>query len=270
MTKTIFVTGGSGVWDVFLAWVLADAGHTVYVGENHSDPGLSPVNAVTGNDTRVRTIPYESVDQQSITAAVQRVVAEAGTIDVLIHLTTPVTFGPAESFTPYQLGQVYDLAVLSAQRVLRAVLPLMRERQDGLLIWTGPGIEPGPASFSGPGRAVRAGQLQLVESYAVELAPFGIDVTFLTYEPGNFEGHGAPAPLKPDDTTIAQAYGNPLAAPLRKSAGDPPAPVARAMEVADSVVGIVEARSGARPVHLALWKPSQQQQQQQQQPTDQE
>ncbi|MFE1520839.1 SDR family NAD(P)-dependent oxidoreductase [[Kitasatospora] papulosa] len=264
MTKTILVTGGSGVWDVFLAWALADAGHIVYVGENHSDPGFSPVNVVTDNDTRVRTVPYESLDQYSITAAVQRVVAEAGTIDVLIHLTTPVTSGPAESFTPYQLGQVYDLAVLSAQRVLRAVLPAMRERQDGLLIWAGPGIEPRPESFSGPGRAVRAAQRQLVESYAVELAPFGIDVTFLTYEPGNFEGHGTAAPLKPDDATIAQAYGNPPAAPSWKSVGGRAATAARAMEVADSVIGIVEARKGARPVHLDLWKPAQSP------PTDQE
>ncbi|HEV3196574.1 MAG TPA: SDR family NAD(P)-dependent oxidoreductase, partial [Bryobacteraceae bacterium] len=44
-------------------------------------------------------------------------------IDVLIHNAGHMVFGPAEAFTPNQLAELYDINVLSTQRVNRAVLP---------------------------------------------------------------------------------------------------------------------------------------------------
>ena len=46
-----------------------------------------------------------------------------------------MTFGPSEAFTPEQLAELYDVNVLSTQRVNRAALPHMRKRRDGLLLW---------------------------------------------------------------------------------------------------------------------------------------
>src|SRR3954452_15024513 len=85
MTKIIFMTGRTDVWGVFLARALAKAGHTVYVGEDHSDTGFGPTDVFTddclGQDTTgPRTVACEPAAQHSIAAAVRHIVAEAGSI----------------------------------------------------------------------------------------------------------------------------------------------------------------------------------------------
>ena len=45
--------------------------------------------------------------------------------------------GPAEAFTAAQYAALYDTNVLGAHRVNRALLPAMRERGDGLVVWVG-------------------------------------------------------------------------------------------------------------------------------------
>ena len=55
-------------------------------------------------------------------AAVQKIIA-ATAIDVVIHNAGHMVFGPAEAFTPEQLAELYDVNVLSTQRVNRAALP---------------------------------------------------------------------------------------------------------------------------------------------------
>ena len=64
--------------------------------------------------------------QESVDAAVEKVIAEQARIDVLIHNVGHIVFGPAEAFTPEQYAEIYDVNVLSTQRVNRAVLPHMR------------------------------------------------------------------------------------------------------------------------------------------------
>ena len=58
--------------------------------------------------------------QESVNAAIAQVQAEHGRIDVLIHNAGHMVVGPAEAFTPEQLAELYDVNVLSTQRVNRA------------------------------------------------------------------------------------------------------------------------------------------------------
>jgi NADP-dependent 3-hydroxy acid dehydrogenase YdfG len=46
-----------------------------------------------------------------------------------------MSFGPAEAFTSEQFAQLYDVNVLSAQRVNRAALPRLRKQGRGLVVW---------------------------------------------------------------------------------------------------------------------------------------
>ena len=48
-------------------------------------------------------------------------------------------FGRAEAFTPEQLAELYDINVLSTQRVNRAALPQLRKLREGLLVWVSSG-----------------------------------------------------------------------------------------------------------------------------------
>jgi NAD(P)-dependent dehydrogenase (short-subunit alcohol dehydrogenase family) len=75
------------------------------------------------------------LSQDSVDAAVAKVIVDTGRIDVLVHNAGHMAFGPAEAFTPEQFAQLYDVNVLSTQRVNRAVLPHLRRQKQGLVVW---------------------------------------------------------------------------------------------------------------------------------------
>src|SRR5204862_7571627 len=52
-------------------------------------------------------------------------------LDVVIHNAGHMGFGPAEAFTPEQFAELYDVNVLSTQRVNRAALPQLRRQGQG-------------------------------------------------------------------------------------------------------------------------------------------
>src|SRR3989441_10594717 len=101
---------------------------------------------------------------RSSDAAIQEIISKNGRLDVLMHNAGHMVFGPAEAFTPEQLAELYDINVLSTQRVNRVALPQMRKQHQGLLIWvsssssaggTPPYLAPHFAPHAGLGR--RAG-----------------------------------------------------------------------------------------------------------------
>jgi hypothetical protein len=67
--------------------------------------------------------------------AIASIIATHGNIHVVVHNAGHMVFGPAEAFTPEQLGELYDINVLSTQRVNRAILPQLRKQRNGLLVW---------------------------------------------------------------------------------------------------------------------------------------
>jgi NADP-dependent 3-hydroxy acid dehydrogenase YdfG len=56
---------------------------------------------------------------------------------VIVHTAGHMVFGPAEAFTPEQFAHLYDINVLSTQRVNRAALPPLPEQEKGLVLWVG-------------------------------------------------------------------------------------------------------------------------------------
>ena len=203
MSQIVLVTGGSSDLGAATANALVDSGHTVYAGITPAV--VNPAGRV--DEPRPRPLPLDVADQRSVSAAVGAILAEAGRIDALVHAVGPVPLGPLESFTPYQLAQIFDAHVLSTQRVNRAVLPQMRERQDGLLVWTV------PANHDAEGAPYLALHTEVVtmighlaERYAQELAGFGVETTIVV--PGFLVPETGPRvrTVRPDDAETVQAY----------------------------------------------------------------
>src|SRR5882762_8866460 len=141
-TKIIVVTGASSGFGAMTVRDLADAGHTVYAGirdtaGRNATATAAALDYATEHAVDLRVVEMDVSDQTSVDAAIARVAQEQGHIDVVVHNAGHMVTGPAEAFTPDQLADVYDTNVLSTQRVNRAVLPMMRERGDGLLVWVG-------------------------------------------------------------------------------------------------------------------------------------
>jgi NAD(P)-dependent dehydrogenase (short-subunit alcohol dehydrogenase family) len=260
MNQVILVTGASSGFGAMSARALADAGHVVYAsmratgGRNAPQVAAAQAHART-RDVDLRPIELDVQSQASADAAVARIVAEQGRLDVVLHNAGHMVLGAAEAFTPEQYAQLYDVNVLGTQRVNRAALPQLRRQGRGLLLWVGStSHRGGTPPFLGPYFAAKAAMDALAVSYAGELARWGIDTTIVV--PGAFtEGtnHFAHAGAPDDRARQAEYDAGPTRGladrALRGVAAAEP-PDADPAAVARAIVEVVGTPLGRRPFRV--------------------
>lgn len=188
--KIIVITGASSGFGALTARGLADYGHIVYAGMRETSERNAPQVQAAKNyslehDVALHAIEMDVNVQDSVDSAINEIIAKHGHIDVLIHNAGHMVVGPAEAFTPEQLAELYNVNVLSTQRVNRAVLPNMRQRGEGLVIWvSSSSVKGGTPPYLAPYFAAKAGMDSLAVSYAAELARFGVETSIVV--PGSF------------------------------------------------------------------------------------
>lgn len=260
--KVIVITGASSGFGALAARALARAGHTVYAGIRDTAARNAPQVAVAeqfARDHRVdlRTVELDVQSEASVEAGIAQVVAETGRLDVIVHNAGHMSYGPAEAFTPEQFAQLYDINVLSAQRVNRAALPQLRKQRQGLVVWvSSSSVRGGTPPFLAPYFAAKAAMDSLAVSYAGELSRWGIETSIVM--PGAFTkgtNHFAHSG-KPDDTARSAEYDNgPYAGlserSLKALASLEPAD-ADAASVAEGIVRVVDAEFGKRPFRVHI------------------
>ena len=260
MSHTIVVTGASSGFGLMTAKALAQAGHCVYASMRDTTGRNAPRVAevaqwAQAHGVDLRTVELDVQSEASADAAVAHILADAGGLDVVVHNAGHMVFGPAEAFSAEQLAQQYDVNVLGAQRVNRAVLPHLRAQGRGLLVWVGSSsTRGGTPPFLAPYFAAKAAMDALAVSYASELARWGIETTIMV--PGAFTkgtNHFAHAG-QPADAAVAQAYAQgPYAGvadqALRGLASLEPAD-ADPEEVARQIVRVVGLPFGQRPFRV--------------------
>jgi NAD(P)-dependent dehydrogenase (short-subunit alcohol dehydrogenase family) len=258
MPKTIIVTGASSGFGALTSRALADAGHVVYAGirgtTGHNAPAVADARAYADkHDVDLRTVELDVSDQASVDAAIESI---TGAIDVVVHNAGHMVLGPAESFTPEQLAEIYDTNVLSTQRLNRAVLPQMRARRDGLLVWVGSSSTfGGTPPYLAPYFGAKAAMDHLAKSYAVELTRFGVETSIVI--PGAFTSgtnHFAHA-MRPADASVAEAYEElygDLPDQVGRRLAELSPPDADVAEVARAIVTIVDTPKGERPFRVTI------------------
>jgi NAD(P)-dependent dehydrogenase (short-subunit alcohol dehydrogenase family) len=258
----IVVTGASSGFGRLSAEALALAGHTVYAsmrdiaGRNASQAGAVHYFA-KDNGVDLRTVEMDVQSQGSVDAAVEKVFNANGRVDVVVHNAGHMVFGPAEAFMPAQLAQLYDVNVVSTQRVNRAVLPHMRRQRQGLLLWVSSSSSAGGTPpYLAPYFAAKAAMDSLAVSYARELTRWGIETSIVV--PGVFTGgtnHFARAG-GPADTEVTHEYeAGPYAgfgAQVQKAFDAIVPPDADVSTVAEAIVKVVDAPFGQRPFRVHI------------------
>lgn len=125
-----------------------------------------------------RRLQLDVTDPASVAAAVE----EAGEVDVLVSNAGVIFYAAVEATPPGKLAELFDLNTVGALRVAQAVLPGMRARRHGRLLFmssvVGRIVLPPGAAYQASKWALEA----LVESLAIEVAPFGLEAALL--EPG--------------------------------------------------------------------------------------
>jgi len=255
--QVIVITGASSGFGALTARALAKAGHMVYAGIRETKGrNAAQVEAAAAfakeNGVDLRTVELDVASDASVEAGIAAVIAEQGRIDTIIHNAGHMSFGPAEAFTPEQFAELYDINVLSTQRVNRAVLPHMRRQGKGLVVWvSSSSTRGGTPPYLSPYFAAKAAMDSLAVSYASELTRWGIETAIIvpgafTKGTNHFAHSGSPA-----DKARATEYDNgPYAGvpdqALKGLASLEPAD-ADAASVATAIVDVIDMPFGTRP-----------------------
>ncbi len=257
MKQVIVITGASSGFGALAARALAAAGHKVYAGMRHTASGNAPKVAELDeygarHHVDLKALELNVVSDESVEAGIAEVIREARRIDVVIHNAGHMSFGPAEAFTPEQFAELYDVNVLSTQRINRVVLPQMRNQRCGLVLWvSSTSVRGGTPPYLAPYFAAKAAMDSLAVSYAGELARWGIETAIVV--PGAFTkgtNHFVHAAAPADKARAAAYHNGPYAGLSERSlqglASLEPAD-ADAGAVAEAIVRIVDMPFGKRP-----------------------
>jgi NAD(P)-dependent dehydrogenase (short-subunit alcohol dehydrogenase family) len=244
---SVLITGASSGFGALTARALTDAGHTVYAGMRNASTRPEAAKALAYG---LIPVDLDVTSDESVAAL------EVPNLDVIVHNAGHMVTGPAEAFTPEQYAALYDTNVLGTQRVNRKLLPAMRARGDGLVVWVGSSsTRGGTPPYLAPYFAAKAAMDAVAASYALELARFGIETSIIV--PGAFTGgtnHFAHS-SRPSDEDVAAQYEtrypdlmNQVGAAL-SSITPPDADVA---EVAKAIVRVVDMPKGTRPFRVHI------------------
>ncbi|MFC4729214.1 SDR family oxidoreductase [Coralloluteibacterium thermophilus] len=260
MSHVILITGASSGFGAMTARALARAGHTVYAsmrdtaGRNAPQVRALETHAAT-HGVALHALELDILSDASVETAIGHVQAAHGHIDVVVHNVGHMAFGPAEAFLPHQYADLYETNVIGTQRVNRAVLPSMRARGRGLLVWVGStSHRGGTPPYLAPYFAAKAAMDALAVSYAGELAPWGIETSIVV--PGAFTtgtNHFAHAG-HPGDAAVQDAYERGACQGLGDrilqglAACEPPS--ADPHSVAEAIVRVVQQPAGTRPFRV--------------------
>ena len=257
MKQVIVITGASSGFGALAARALAHAGHTVYASMRETTGRNAPQVAVVQqyaaeHAVDLRAVELDVASEASCETGIQAIIAAHGRLDVIIHNAGHMSFGPAEAFTPEQFAQLYDINVLSTQRVNRAALPQLRKQGRGLVIWvSSSSARGGTPPYLSPYFAAKAAMDSLAVSYASELSRWGIETSIIvpgafTKGTNHFVHSGSPA----DKARAAEYDQGPYAGlpeqALKGLASLEPAD-ADVGAVADAIVRVVDTPFGKRP-----------------------
>ena len=163
-------------------------------------------------------------------ASVATAVAAAGDIDIVIANAGVIFYAAVEATPLPELQRLLTLNTVGAVRVAQAVLPQMRTRGAGKLMFMssvlGRVVRPPSAAYAATKWALEA----LVEALAIEVAPFGVQAALL--EPGAVSSGAL------DDVTTYTLPDDPYAAILK--GGGPRAGIITPQQVAAEVADAAE------------------------------
>ena len=254
-SRSILITGASAGFGRDTALALAARGHTVFA----TMRGVDGKNSVVAGDLRrqaeehgwsLHVVELDVTDEGSVRAAVDYALAESGGLDVVLNNAGVGTFGVQEAFAVEQVHQVFDVNVFGVMRVNRAVLPHMRERGQGHIIYVSSGLGRFVFPFVGPYAGTKWALEAMAEAAAYELVEEGIDTTIV--QPGAFGTTFGANMIPAKEGERLETYG-----PTRAKA----AAMAEAFAtlegqdpqmVVDALVGLVESERGERPLRLPV------------------
>lgn len=199
--KVALVTGASsGIGDATAKRLIA-AGYVVYAAARRLER-MAPLAA-----RGAILLPIDLTDDASIVAAVERIRADHGRIDVLLNNAGYGSYGAVEDVPIAEGRRQFEVNLFGLARLVQLVTPMMRAQRAGRIVnissMGGKIWEPLGAWYHATKFAVEG----FSDCLRMELAPFGIDVVVV--EPGAINTEWGEIALE----TLAQTSGRTAYAP---------------------------------------------------------
>ncbi len=176
MNRVALVTGASSGIGAATARRLARAGLTVYGAARRLDR-LAELAA-----DGVRAVELDVTSDDSMTAAVDHVLSEAGRIDVLVNNAGYGSYGAIEDVPMAEARRQIEVNLFGLARMIQLVVPGMRGRGGGTIVNITSIGGKITTPLGGWYHASKFAVEGLSDALRTELAPFGIDVVVI--EPG--------------------------------------------------------------------------------------
>jgi NAD(P)-dependent dehydrogenase (short-subunit alcohol dehydrogenase family) len=182
--EVVLITGCSTGIGFETALECARRGYVVYAGVRRKGSDDHLLKVAARENLAVRSVSLDVADAESVLTAVRHVQEEASKIDVVVNNAGVSMIAAVEETAVEDALHLYDVNVLGALRIVRAVLPQMRSRGSGHIINISSinGLIPVP--FVGMYAASKHALEAMTEALAIEVERFGVRVHAV--EPGNY------------------------------------------------------------------------------------
>ncbi len=244
------VTGCSSGFGELTARLLATRGHRVYAGMRgtrgrNAEPARRLNEWAAAGNLSLRVVEMDVTSDTSVSEAVDQVLTNEGRIDVVVNNAGSSAAGPIEAFSIAQMAALLDVNVLGPMRVNKAVLPGMRERGAGLIVWITSTLGRVLPGGGGLYPATKWAAEGFAETLHHQVAHFGVDVVIL--EPGAFPTPSVHHSLQAEDQAIATVYATLPRRPLNNQP-DASYRLPDPQGVADAVLELMQVPAGQRPL----------------------
>jgi NAD(P)-dependent dehydrogenase (short-subunit alcohol dehydrogenase family) len=253
--KNIIITGSSNGFGLKAAKDFADKGNKVYA--TMRNPNGKNANAkadLESHSTNIKVVDMDVTDEASVKEAMATILAEAGSVDVLINNAGIMYLGITEAFSVEQAKFQMETNYFGAIRVMQAVLPSMRKAGSGLIINTSSLVGRMSPPFFGTYTATKHALEGYTQALRYEVSPFGVDVVMV--EPGPFGTGLLASGQAPAHSEVLETYGELAGVPIAMGENfaqmlqseDAPDP----QWVVDAYLKLAEIPFGSRPTRTVV------------------
>lgn len=177
--KVALVTGASSGIGKTTVEQMLEAGITVYAAARRTERMADLERA------GARVVALDVTDDESITATVSSILAETGSIDILINNAGYGSYGAVEDVPIEEARRQFEVNVFGLARLTQLVLPKMRENRYGKIVNISSMGGKVYTPFGGWYHATKHAVEGLTDCLRIETAGFGIDA--IVIEPGGIE-----------------------------------------------------------------------------------
>ncbi len=181
----VLITGCSSGFGLEAALSFARRGDAVVATMRNTQKSTDLDARATAEGLGIAVRELDVTDDDSVAGAVRAITDEHGAVEVLVNNAGVGFGGPVETMPIDAARTLFETNFWGPLRLMRAVLPGMRERRAGVIVNVSSlaGLLPG-APYTGLYASSKHALITLSESLSIELMPFGIRVHCV--EPGFF------------------------------------------------------------------------------------